>query len=562
MGNPISRSRITDNKGLDRALFGNAPTQDEREFVVLNAGVIRAVCEVARGALGPNAMHKLFSPTGNITTDGLTLVREMKFRIDQPMVNILLKALESHDREAGDGTTRMLIFLGGLLEASDLLIKQGIHPSRIAEGYRDAVSDAITNLSAQSFRATKADYAKVAETALSGKASLAPCLSSELARGMERLAKFAGSGPMATRGAVAYEPLEASLPGQQAVFNGVILHVRRGHPSAPRRIINAKVAMIDYPLDVFYKPAYASRIPHGNVESTASVGEREEFSRRAREQLERLISIIGSSGADAVFCKRGMGNIAMSLLANRGIFPVEKIAREDHIRRLILATGANPVGNPSTISSKDLGKSKLIEEIATPSGHIVRVDGGPSSGTMTIFIRGTGTYAREAAKRGVETAVGAISSLIDCNRMVAGGGAAEAMASRHLSSTSLRFSSKKQLIYQGFSHALMAIPRNLAETARLDPTEAASRLSSSDDPYLGIDVQEKSICNTHGKGIVDPLKVVSCYISNATDFAALILGVDMMLRKPPERAADESISKHKNEELHRHSGEVLHPRYV
>jgi len=531
--------------------------------VALNVDIIRAVCEVAHGALGPNAMHKLFSPTGNIATDGLSLVKEMKFRADQPIVNSLLKALESQDREVGDGTTRMLIFLGALLEAADNLMKQGLNPSRIAEGFREAASDAVADFSAHSFRVEGIGHlVMVAETALSGKASVDPNLPRDLALSMADLAEAACGGSLVRRDTVAYELLEASLSGRHAVFKGVLLHARRGHPSAPAKIANAKVAIIDYPLDVFNKPAFASRVPHGMVESVARVGEQIKFSKKSQEQVETLVESIIASGADVVICKRGMGNLAMSLLARRGIIPIEKINREEYIRRLILATGANAVGNPSSISVKDLGIAALIEEVDTPSGHVVLVDGGTSSRTITVLVHTASAHAREACKRGVETAVGAISSTIDCRRAVSGGGAAEAAASRHLSSRSFSFRSTKQLIYRGFAEALLAIPRNLAETTGLDPFDIVSSLNSSDELCLGIDVPEKSVCDTRKKGIVDPLKVATCYISYATDFAALILGVDMLLKKPPEKGMDERRGQRHSIDPHGHSHEPRDLRYV
>jgi len=465
-------------------------------------------------------------------------VKEMKFRADQPMVNCLLKALEIQDREVGDGSTRMLILIEALLEGADRLIRVGLHPRLIAEGFGEAASDTGAFIGRTSSRVEGIDdLVRVAETALAGKTvgSLQPTLAQELTRGIVRISDKSTWGEASRRDAVAYELLEASLPRHQSILNGVLLHARRGHPSAPARLVNAKVALIDYPLDVFNKPAYASRIPHGKVESEANVGEQNKFSRKSRELLELLISSIVASGAKVVICKRGMGNLAMSMLARHGIFPVEKVTREIDIRRLIYATGGKLVGNPSTLASRDLGKVALVEEVAMPSGHITLIDGGSSSGVITVIISGVSAEAREAGKRGIETTVGAIDSAIGCRRVVAGGGAVEAAASRYLHELSYSYKEKKQLVYQEFAEALMSIPRNLAETTGLRSYDLLSELKSSPTSRPGIDVGGKAICDTYIKGIVDPLRVVSCYISNATDFASLVLSVDMLLTKPPKK---------------------------
>jgi chaperonin GroEL (HSP60 family) len=535
--------------------------------MTLNLGVIRAVCEVGQGGLGPNAMHKLFSGTGSITTDGLTLLREMKFRSSQPIVNYLLRALESQDREAGDGTTRMLILIGALLESADQLIKKNLHPSRIAEGFREAASDTAVYLGSISRRVEGIDgLTAIVMTALAGKIIPATVsthlLSRELAHEVVRISQMSGGGAAAKREALAIEPLDASLPGQQTIFSGVLLHAKRGHPRAPKKVNNAKVAIIDYPIDVFNKPNFASRIPHGKVESEASMAEYASFEKSRARQLESLVASIEASGANTVICKRGLGDLAMSMLADRGIFPVEKIGREADIRRLSLATGANLVANPGSLQREDLGWAAFVEEVTVPNGRIVLVDGGADSKAMTVFINGVGQQTRDASKRGIETAEGAICSAFDCRRAVAGGGAAEAAASRHLSSISLTFRSKKQLIYQGFAEALMSIPRNLAETTGLRQFDLVSSLGNSTNPHLGIDVVGKAVCDTYMKGIVDPLKVVSCYIANAADFAALILSVDILLAKPPEKEEADDRDHHQCKNFHSKDSKQRHPRYA
>jgi chaperonin GroEL (HSP60 family) len=85
----------------------------------------------------------LVSGTGDvtITNDGATILKEMD--VQHPAAKMMVEIAKAVDDEVGDGTTSSVIVAGALLEKAEDLIKQGIHPTVIVDGYRKAMRQAI-----------------------------------------------------------------------------------------------------------------------------------------------------------------------------------------------------------------------------------------------------------------------------------------------------------------------------------------------------------------------------------------------------------------------------------
>jgi T-complex protein 1 subunit delta len=126
----------------------------------------RAVADAVRTSLGPRGMDKMVrappaaaatpllsglvghppqsvcprraqisSPHGEvvITNDGATILKQME--VSHPTAKMLVDLSKSQDIEAGDGTTTVTVIAGALLGAAENLLKKGIHPTVISEGF-------------------------------------------------------------------------------------------------------------------------------------------------------------------------------------------------------------------------------------------------------------------------------------------------------------------------------------------------------------------------------------------------------------------------------------------
>jgi Chaperonin GroEL (HSP60 family) len=152
-------------EGTDRLLGRDA------QRVNITAGKLLA--ETIRTTLGPKGMDKmLVDSLGDIvvTNDGVTILKEMD--IEHPAAKMLVEVAKTQEDEVGDGTTTAVIIAGELLKKAEGLLDQDIHPTVVANGYRQAAEKAQELLNLISFDADDRDtLLKVAMTAMTGKGS-------------------------------------------------------------------------------------------------------------------------------------------------------------------------------------------------------------------------------------------------------------------------------------------------------------------------------------------------------------------------------------------------------
>ena len=75
-----------------------------------------------------------------ITNDGATILSQMQ--VFHPTAQMLVQLSKSQDIEAGDGTTGICVIAGALLQACSELLNKGIHPTMVAEAFKQAAAKA------------------------------------------------------------------------------------------------------------------------------------------------------------------------------------------------------------------------------------------------------------------------------------------------------------------------------------------------------------------------------------------------------------------------------------
>jgi len=91
---------------------------------------------VGKNKLIINHLDKLF-----ITNDAATIVREME--VVHPASKLVVMASEQQEKEVGDASNFVIVFAGELLQKADALLRMGLHPSDIIEGYGKASKKAL-----------------------------------------------------------------------------------------------------------------------------------------------------------------------------------------------------------------------------------------------------------------------------------------------------------------------------------------------------------------------------------------------------------------------------------
>jgi T-complex protein 1 subunit eta len=119
-------------------------------------------------------MDKLIHQNRNVTisNDGATIISLLD--IVHPAAKTLVDIAKSQDNEVGDGTTSVVLFAGELLNQSKQFIEEGMHPSVIIKGYREAMTKCIERIRECSIKIAEDEsrrdiLKKCAQTSLNSK---------------------------------------------------------------------------------------------------------------------------------------------------------------------------------------------------------------------------------------------------------------------------------------------------------------------------------------------------------------------------------------------------------
>ncbi|KAF5473658.1 hypothetical protein F2P56_010257 [Juglans regia] len=111
------------------------------EAVLKNIDACKQLSAITRTSLGPNGMNKMVINHLDklfVTNDAATIVNELE--VQHPAAKILVLAGKSQQEEIGDGANLTISFAGELLQNAEELIRMGLHPSEIINGYTKAIN--------------------------------------------------------------------------------------------------------------------------------------------------------------------------------------------------------------------------------------------------------------------------------------------------------------------------------------------------------------------------------------------------------------------------------------
>ncbi len=504
-------------------------TSRSRGQDALKANIMAAkiIAESVRSSLGPKGMDKmLVDGFGDvtITNDGATILDEME--VQHPAAKMMVEVAKTQDDEVGDGTTTSVVVAGELLKKAEELIDQGIHPTVIVDGYRQASIRALEVLDQIAIKIDPTDKAmlrRVAEVSLASKI---------LAEDKEAMAELAVNAilQVAEKTADGYkvdidDVKVEKKPGESltdtALIKGIVLDKEIVHPGMPKRVEDAKIALVDAPLEV-EKTEFDAKINIENPEQMKSFLDEEE------KMLKDMTDKVADSGANVLLCEKGIDDVAQHYLAKKGILAVRRVKQSD-MEKLVKATGGKVVSNVNDLRPEDLGFAKLVEERKVADDKMTFVEGSKNPKAVTILVRGGGERIVDEAERAIHDALCVVRDVVLDPRVVGGGGAPEAEVARRLREHAQKLSGKEQLAVIAFGEALETLPTALAENAGMDPIDILVQLRVAHEKgqlWAGVDVNESKVADLKERGILEPVGVKIQVIKSAAEAAGMILKID------------------------------------
>ncbi|AKB20208.1 MULTISPECIES: thermosome subunit beta [unclassified Methanosarcina] len=491
-----------------------------------NIMAAKAVAEAVRTTLGPKGMDKmLVDSMGDvvITNDGATILKEMD--IEHPAAKMVVEVAKTQDDEVGDGTTSAAVVAGELLKKAEDLIEQEIHPTIIASGYRLAAEKAVEVLNSLAMNVDMSNrdlLVSIAETAMTGKgAEASKRLLSEIAVDAVTSVVDTNGKKTVDRENISVIKKVGGRVEDSELIQGMIIDKERIHSNMPEKVKDAKLLLLNSAIELKDTEVDAEI-------SITSPDQLQSFLDQEEQMLKKTVQKVIGSGANVVFCQKGIEDLAQHYLAKAGIFAIRRVKKSD-MEKLARATGGKLITNLDEVIPEDLGYAGLVEEKKVGGDNMTFVTGCNNPKAVTILLRGGTEHVVDSIDSALEDALRVVGVAIEDEKLVAGGGSPEVEVALRLQEYAATLEGREQLAVKAYAEALEVIPRTLAENAGLDPIDMLMELRSQHEKGMktaGLDVYEGKVVDMWKNFVVEPLRVKTQVINAATESAVMILRID------------------------------------
>ena len=495
--------------------------KDAQEY---NISAARGVAESVRSTLGPKGMDKmLVNSMGDvtITNDGVTILQEMD--IDNPTAEMVVEVAETQEDEAGDGTTSAVAIAGELLKNAQDLLEQDIHPTAVIKGFnlaseyaREQVDEVATAVDPDDTETLQ----NVAETSMTGKGAELDkdVLADLVVRAVQGVTVEADDGSHVVDLAnLNIETRTGRAAGESRLLTGAAIDKDPVHDDMPTDFESANVLLLNDPIEVEEADVDTSV----NVDSPDQL---QKFLDQEEKQLREKVDQIVDSGADVVFCQKGIDDLAQHYLAKEGVLAVRRTKKSD-LTFLKNVLGAPIVTDLDSLTADDLAVGSVERD---DDEELFYVEGEDAHG-VTLLLYGTTEHVVDELERGIQDALDVVSTTVSDGRTLPGGGAVEVEIARRLRDYADSVTGREQLAVEAFADSLELIPRVLAENAGLDAIDLLVDLRAAHeagDQNAGLDVFAGEVVDTADAGVVETAHAKEQAIASAAEAANLVLKID------------------------------------
>ena len=517
--------------------MGNAPVIILREGTKREKGkdaqfnnitAARAISDAVRSSLGPRGMDKmLVDSVGDvvITNDGVTILKEMD--VQHPAAKMLVEVAKTQDAEVGDGTTTSVILAGELLKKATDLIDANVHPTIIASGYRlanDKAQEVLKNVAMKvSINDTKllkliAETAMISKQVNSSKEYFADLVVDAVKTIVDK--DKDGNYEIDLKNLQTVKKAGAKME-ESYVVKGLIIDKEPVQANMPKSVEKAKIALIDAPFEV-KKTEIDAKI------QITDPNQLSQFIAEEEKMLKDMVEKVKASGANVVFCQKGIDDLAQHFFAKEGIYACRRVKKSD-MERLGRSTGANIINKIAEIDKSDLGYADLVELKKIEDEEMTFVTGVKEPKTVSVLVRGGTNHVADEVERSLVDAWSVVKVAIEDGMMVTGGGSTAMEIAMQLRDYAASVGGREQIAIEAFASAMETIPSTLAENAGLDPIDILIQMRKQHKAgkvYDGLNPYTGKVEDMLKLNVIEPYRIGKQAINSATDAAVMILRID------------------------------------
>ena len=517
--------------------MGNAPVIILREGTKRDKGkdaqfnniqAAMAISNAVKSSLGPRGMDKmLVDSVGDvvITNDGVTILKEMD--VQHPAAKMLVEVAKTQDAEVGDGTTTSVILAGELLKKATDLIDANVHPTIITAGYRLANEKAQEVLKNVSMKVSIDDddlLKLIAQTAMISKQvnSSKEYFSNMVVDAVKTVVDKDKDGKYTVDLKNIQTVKKAGAKMEESyIVKGLIIDKEPVQPNMPKVVNDAKIALIDAPFEV-KKTEIDAKI------QITDPNQLSQFVAEEEKMLKDMVMKVKASGANVVFCQKGIDDLAQHFFAKEGIYACRRVKKSD-MERLGRSTGANIINKIAEIDPSDLGYAETVELKKIEDEEMTFITGVKEPKTVSVLVRGGTNHVADEVERSLVDAWSVVKVAIEDGMMVTGGGSTAMEIAMQLRDYAQTIGGREQIAIEAFASALESIPSTLAENAGLDPINIVIEMRKQHKEgkvYAGLNPYTGKVEDMKALNVIEPYRIGKQAINSATDAAVMILRID------------------------------------
>jgi T-complex protein 1 subunit theta len=493
---------------------------------------------ITRTSLGPNGMNKMIVNHLEklfVTSDAATILKELE--VQHPAAKMVVLAAQQQEAEIGDGTNLVVILAGELLYQAMGLLRMGLHPSLIVQGYTLAGEQAL----------------KILDAALAAPASLDPKDEGKVSQALRAAIAAKQYGyddilaPLVARACI------SALPAQQPASSFSVDNVRvakiLGGGVSDSCIVRGFVIPRDAEGSIKHVKravlaVYAGGfdLPKTETKGTVlvkSAKELVEYNAGEEQLMESTVRELAEAGVNVVVSGSSVGELALHFLERYKIMLIKVLSKFD-LRRLCNAVGASPLLSLGAPQKNKLGHCDVVtvDEIGSTRCTVFRQDSA-SGELATIIVRASTQNLLDDIERAIDDGVNVYKQLCKDPKFLPGAGAAEIDLAIKLSSFAEAQPGLEQYAMKKYAEAFEIIPRTLAENAGLNASQVVSDLyaaHAAGRSSAGVDIEAPvggGVCDAAEHGILDHGATKRAAIEFATNAAVTILRVDQIIMQKP-----------------------------
>ena len=506
---------------LNRTMKSKLTKAQENNLVA--AKVIR---EMLSRSFGPRGLTKLtVNNYGDffLVQAGVDILEKIDYK--HPVAKMMLDLAKSLESNFGDGSITAVLLATGLVEKAGELMRMGVHPNVIADGYEESLKKSLSILSDLSFSLDPNDAKGIRRIAYTSLLPKVPQDNSDLLSGL------------VVQALKILEVDETSAPSQDvtdhfnviaregdfeesSLVDGVAFDATVLDPSMPKKVIGARIAIV-HSLFGIREMKMKTEI---RISEAASLPL---FRRKERSIIHKMISDVVSSGANVLFTHKGVDDLAFAPLSASRIFTVRRVGMRD-LRRIERSTGAKMILSTDEGFEGKIGYSVRVEEMEIGDRKWIIVQGGKNHGAVTILARGYLQRSADHIQDTLRRVVRMVGAALRNPDVVAGGGACEMSLSAELHTWSTSQTSRKQLAVEMYSKVLELIPTTLAINSGMNQLDVIPKLRNhhaEGRSGYGIDSLKGELADIAARGYIESAHMKSQILNSATEAALSIIRI-------------------------------------